>query len=118
VIKKPMELIQEAKSGSFCLTAEGARAQLCEDPSTVLIDVREPDEVAASAVVGAVNIPRGILEMKVEQLVPAHDAPVMVCCASGGRAALSAKTLRDMGYTNVKLVDCAHQDIVDVLNNV
>jgi len=116
MIKKPMELIREAKSGTFCLTAEGAQAQLAEDPATVIIDVREPEEVAASAVAGAVNIPRGVLEMKVEQLVPTHDAPVLLCCASGGRAALSAKTMRGMGYTNVKLIDCAHQEIVDTLN--
>jgi rhodanese-related sulfurtransferase len=110
-IKKPMELIQEAKSGTFCLTAEGARALHDEDPSTLIIDVREPEEVAASAVPGALNIPRGLLEMKVEQVAPKHDAPVLLCCASGGRAALSAKALREMGYTNVKLIDCAHGDI-------
>jgi rhodanese-related sulfurtransferase len=112
MIKKPLELIQEAKSGSFCLTAAGARALREEQPKTVIIDVREPEEVAASAVPGAVNIPRGLLEMKVEQLVPEHDAPVLLCCAAGGRAALCAKTLREMGYSNVKIIDCAHQEIV------
>ena len=116
MIKKPAELIQEAKSGTFCLTAEGARQQKRENPQTVIVDVREPEEVAASAIEGAINIPRGLLEMKVEEAVPEHDRPLLVCCASGGRAALAAQTLRHMGYTEVKVIDCPHPEIAEAFN--
>lgn len=116
MIKKPAELIQQAKAGSLCLTAEGARQQKQSDPSTLIIDVREPEEVAQSSINGAINVPRGLLEMKIEQLVPQHDAPLMVCCATGGRAALAAQTLRQMGYSNLKVIDCSHQEIADTFN--
>ena len=116
MIKKPVDLIREARSGTFCLTAEGARQQKLDDPSTMIIDVREPEEVAASSITGAVNIPRGLLEMKIEQVVPRHDAAIMVCCATGGRAALAAQTLKQMGYSNVKLIDVPHQEIAEAFS--
>lgn len=116
MIKKPAELIQEAKSGAQCLTAEGARQLKQENPDTVIIDVREQAEVSASAVADAVNIPRGVLEMKIEEAVPQHDRPLLVCCASGGRAALAAQTLQKMGYTDVKVIDCPHPEIAETFN--
>ena len=116
MIKSPTQLIQEAKSGAFCLTAAGARQLKDEDPSLAIIDVREPDEVAASAIPGAINIPRGLLEMKIEQLAPAHDKPILLCCGTGGRAALASRSLREMGYSNVKIIDCLHQEIAEAFN--
>jgi rhodanese-related sulfurtransferase len=117
MIKKPAEIVQEAKSVVSGVSAEAAREQRDATPHTLVIDVREPSEVAASAVPGALNIPRGVLEMQVGQVVPEHDAPVLVCCASGGRAALAARSLQDMGYTNVKVIDCSHQEIVEAFGS-
>jgi rhodanese-related sulfurtransferase len=75
---------------------------------TVLLDVREPTEVAATGSIrGAVAVSRGMLEFRADPASPAHlpalrpEATVLVYCASGGRAALSGKTLRDLGYLNV-----------------
>lgn len=70
--------------------ADGARA----------LDVREPDETAQGIVPGAVVIPRGTLEMNVEQALPDKSAPVIVYCASGVRSAFATKTLHDLGYTD------------------
>ncbi|MAT51990.1 MAG: hypothetical protein CMK32_12490 [Porticoccaceae bacterium] len=111
MIVKPQELIARAKASVDCVSPEQARSLSEHQPNTVLIDVREPGEVEQSSVPGAINIPRGVLEMTVEEQVPDHDCPVLVCCATGGRAALSAKTLKEMGYTQVKVIDCEHLGI-------
>ena len=72
------------------------------DEGVALIDVRETDEVAAGHLPGAVHIPRGYLESRIEGVVPDRDAHVIVYCASGNRSAYAARTLReDLGYTNV-----------------
>lgn len=116
MIKKAAELVAEAKRELDCVDAATARHLVESDGRTLVLDVREPAEVEASAVRGAINIPRGLLEMKVEEAVPEHDRPLLVCCASGGRAALSARTLRHMGYTDVRVIDCAHGDIAEAFN--
>ena len=76
---------------------------------TFLLDVREPAEVATSGKVpGAVAVPRGLVEFRADSASPMHDKSfdksktVVTYCASGGRSALVGKTLKDMGYTNVR----------------
>ena len=74
----------------------------------VFLDVREPNEVAASGKVpGALAIPRGLVEFRADPASALHDAnfdrakTIVAYCASGGRSALVLKTLHDMGYPNV-----------------
>ena len=67
----------------------------------VIIDVREQDEVEQGMIPGAIHIPRGYLEQRVEQQVPEYDVPVVVHCASGIRSAFATETLQQMGYSNV-----------------
>src|SRR6266849_6268130 len=67
----------------------------------VVIDVREQDEVEQGIIPGAIHIPRGYLESRVEQYVPDHETPVVAYCAGGNRSAFAAETLQQMGYKNV-----------------
>ncbi|TMF20430.1 MAG: molybdopterin biosynthesis protein MoeB, partial [Chloroflexi bacterium] len=67
----------------------------------VVIDVREQDEVEQGIVPGAIHIPRGHLESRVEQYVPDYDTPVVTYCASGNRSAFAAETMAQMGFKNV-----------------
>src|SRR5438067_11172808 len=67
----------------------------------VVIDVREQDEVEQGIVPGAIHIPRGYLESRVEEYVPDYDTPVVTYCASGNRSAFAAETLTQMGFKNV-----------------
>ena len=76
-------------------------AQLSGDNRPVLIDVREPEETAQGVIPGAVVLPRGFLEQKVEGIVPDRDTPLVLYCASGNRSALGAKALKEMGYSDV-----------------
>src|SRR5260370_23682066 len=67
----------------------------------VVIDVREQDEVEQGIIPGAIHIPRGYLESRVEQYVPDHETPLVAYCAGGNRSAFAAETLQQMGYKNV-----------------
>ncbi|MEY2434873.1 MAG: sulfur-carrier protein adenylyltransferase/sulfurtransferase [Acidimicrobiaceae bacterium] len=67
----------------------------------VVVDVREPDEHEQGAIPGSLHIPRGNLESNIEPRVQDHDTPLIVFCAAGNRSAFAAKTLEDMGYTDV-----------------
>ncbi len=66
-----------------------------------LLDVREPEEYEQGAVSGAVHLPRGNLEFSVEGRLPDKHAPIAVYCAGGVRSAFAAKTMQDLGYTDV-----------------
>ncbi len=65
------------------------------------IDVREADEWQEGHIPGAVHIPRGFLESRIEQVAPDHDRPIVVYCAGGARSAFAAKSLGALGYSDV-----------------
>jgi len=75
--------------------------ELRRQPNAVVLDVREPDEYQQGAIPGALHIPRGNLESNIEGRVPDHSVPIIIQCASGVRSAFAAKTLTEMGYTDV-----------------
>jgi rhodanese-related sulfurtransferase len=84
-------------------------AALVKAEDAVIVDVRDGTEVAASGKIrGALAISRGMLEFKADPDLPTHDPalrkdrPVILYCASGGRAALAGKTLVDLGFSNVR----------------
>lgn len=66
-----------------------------------MVDVREQDETDQGIVPNAVTIPRGYLELRIEDAVPDKDAPVVLYCAGGTRSAFAAKSLEALGYTDV-----------------
>ncbi|MGH7865661.1 MAG: molybdopterin-synthase adenylyltransferase MoeB [Candidatus Binataceae bacterium] len=98
--KTSKNLLDEARSQIKQIDIDEARKML-ERPGTVLIDVRESDEWRQGHIGEAVGIPRGYLELRVEEKVPDHTAAVILQCASGTRSLLAARTLREMGYENV-----------------
>jgi molybdopterin/thiamine biosynthesis adenylyltransferase/rhodanese-related sulfurtransferase len=67
----------------------------------VFLDVRELDEYEQGMIPGAVFIPRGHLESQVENKLTNRDAPVVIYCAGGTRSAFAAKTLEELGYSDV-----------------
>jgi molybdopterin/thiamine biosynthesis adenylyltransferase/rhodanese-related sulfurtransferase len=95
------ELIDQARREVPELGPQDLRAWLGRDGSRRILDVREPDEMAQGLLAGAVLIPRGFLELRVESALPDHSTPITVYCASGVRSLLAAQTLRGMGYTDV-----------------
>ena len=67
------------------------------EPPTVL-DVREADEHAQGAIAGAIHVPRGSLELRIERLVPDRARPLAVYCAGGTRSLLAVRSLAELGY--------------------
>jgi len=68
---------------------------------TVMLDVREAEEYSQGAIAGAVHVARGSLELEVEGRIPDKSKPVVVYCAGGVRSAFAAKTLAELGYSDV-----------------
>jgi rhodanese-related sulfurtransferase len=107
-MKTVKTMLAEAEAAVPRITPEEAKG-LVGRPDVLFLDVREPPEVATSGKVpGALAIPRGLVEFRADPESALHDAAfdraktVIAYCASGGRSALVGKTLKDMGYANVR----------------
>ncbi|MGI9051882.1 MAG: rhodanese-like domain-containing protein [Ilumatobacteraceae bacterium] len=107
VTKTASELVAEAKGRIENLTVEQLAAEIAAGDA-VLVDLREPEELTANGKIpGSLNVPRGMLEFRADPTSSYHQEPldpskrVIVHCAAGGRSALAAATLQDMGYERV-----------------
>ena len=107
-MKTVQSMLAEADAAVPRISPEEAKGWLGRT-DVLFLDVREPTEVAASGKVrGALAVPRGLVEFRADPASPMHDAAfdraktVVAYCASGGRSALVGKTLKDMGYVNVR----------------
>ncbi len=83
------------------VSPEELKVRMTNGKETILLDVREKDEMRKEYMCGAELLPRGFLEMRVEELIPDKEKPIVVYCAVGVRSAFAAKTLMDMGYEDV-----------------
>src|SRR3984957_16636121 len=102
------EMLAAAHAAVPAISAADA-ASLVEKSGALIVDVRDGTEVAASGKAkGAVAVARGSLESRADPGSPNHnpafrkDRPIILYCAGGGRAALAGKTLRDLGFTDVR----------------
>lgn len=84
-------------------------ADLIHTKDALLVDIRDGTEVKASGKAkGAVAVSRGLLEFRADPTSSTHDPefrtdrPIILYCGSGGRAALAGKTLKDLGFTDVR----------------
>lgn len=97
------DLLSAAKSEIDEVDTDGAEAAIAA--GAIVLDVREPDEYEEGALADAIHIPRGHLEAQVESRIIDKTAPVVAYCAGGVRSAFAAKTLAELGYTNVVSMD-------------
>ncbi len=97
--KTGAEITEEARAQIEEITPAAAKALLDGGDDVVYLDVREPNEWNLGRIPGAVHLPRGNLESKIEGLVD-RDRKVIVYCARGNRSALAALTMKQMGYEN------------------
>lgn len=101
-------LMAEARAAVPAITHADAAALIAKG-DVLVVDVRDALEVRGGGKVpGAVHVSRGLLEFKADAELPAYDPAfrkdrtVLVYCASGGRAALAGKTLKDFGFKDVR----------------
>jgi molybdopterin/thiamine biosynthesis adenylyltransferase/rhodanese-related sulfurtransferase len=94
------ELLQQTRDEISEIDADRAR-RLIETGQPVVVDVREQDEWDEGHIPGAIHIPRGFLESRIERAVPDSDDTVILYCSGGNRSAFAAKTLAELGYEDV-----------------
>jgi len=83
------------------VTVPETLARRADNPTAVLVDVREDREWEAGHAAGAVHVGKGVIERDIEGLVPDKATELILYCGGGFRSALSADVLQRMGYTNV-----------------
>lgn len=96
------QLIARARTEIRETSASDLKQRLEKKDAFTLVDIRERDEFDQGHIPGAIFIPRGFLELRIEEKQPDRDAPIVVYCAGGLRSALAARNLKEMGYTNVE----------------
>jgi rhodanese-related sulfurtransferase len=109
--KSAMDLVKEAKQNVENLSPEQVEQELSTGNAT-LIDIRESEELDQTGKIpGSVHAPRGMLEFYADDSLPYHkpefdkNKRIILHCASGGRSAMAASTLKQMGYENVAHLD-------------
>jgi molybdopterin/thiamine biosynthesis adenylyltransferase/rhodanese-related sulfurtransferase len=91
------ELLEQTKNEIREVDARAAQGV----DGAIWVDIREGDEWQEGHIPGAVHVPRGFLESRIEQVAPDRSQAVVVYCAGGSRSAFGAKSLQELGYENV-----------------
>lgn len=95
------DFVADAKSRIREVSQDELRRWIDERKDMVVLDVREPNDHAHSRIENSTNIPRGVLELEVEDTIPDRNRTVVTYCGGGGRSALAADVLQQMGYRDV-----------------
>jgi molybdopterin/thiamine biosynthesis adenylyltransferase/rhodanese-related sulfurtransferase len=95
------EIMSEARTLVPELSPAEVKQKLDRGEKPLLLDVREKEEYRDGHLGGAFSLPRGFLEIRVEEAVPDRSTPIVAYCAGGTRSLIAARTLREMGYENV-----------------
>ena len=110
MLKTIPEVIAQARQSLSTITAVDA-SEKCKNENGIIIDVREVAEFAEKSGSSTVNIPRGVLEMKMLQMHPDANLAIFIHCATGIRATLAAEQLKRVGYNNVWVITCMIDDV-------
>ena len=95
------QLMDEARNEIKEISVQEADELLKKNGKYLLLDVREKDEYREGHLEGALSLPRGFLEIKIESAVSDKSTPILAYCAGGVRSLLAANALKEMGYQNV-----------------
>jgi len=109
MLVNPSDLVAKAKA--TITECSVSHAQDCVDSMTLIIDIREPAEFERGHIPGAMLSPRGLLEFEIHRLVEQNrrdvevaqeEQAIVLYCGTGGRSALAAKAVEELGYKNVR----------------
>ena len=114
MLKTADDLIREAQQHIECVDVQTAKKIYDENPDAVILDVRESENAAESKLKDSINISRGLVEMKLPRQCPHPNTLILTHCGGGGRASLTAKTLRQMGYDRVYAITAPYDEIKKV----
>ena len=105
MLKTVPELVQQIRENIRCVSAKQALDEINNNQG-IIIDVREPMEVQEQTVPVSLNIPRGLIEMKMSTLYPDAKTPIYIHCATGARATFATEQLQRIGYQQVSVITC------------
>lgn len=94
-------MMDEARQTIPELTIDEVKERLERGEACAVLDVREREEYREGHIAGAIPLPRGFLEMRVEETLPDKTQPVIAYCAGGVRSLIAARTMKELGYENV-----------------
>ena len=108
-MKKFNDLVAESARNITEIFPWDLEERFTENPSLLLLDIREPYEFDAMHIKGSLNVPRGVLETACEYdyeetvalLVESRDKEIIVACRSGNRSIFACEVMQKMGYKNV-----------------
>jgi rhodanese-related sulfurtransferase len=101
-MKRFKDLLLEAKRKSKSIQPNDLYGKIKKNNNFILLDIRELDEFQEQSIENAILLPRGLLELHIENVVSSRDHDIVVFCDNGSRSSLAALTLQIMGYNNVK----------------
>jgi sulfur-carrier protein adenylyltransferase/sulfurtransferase len=103
MLKSVQELSAEVKKSVTEVETASVHSDIAAGkPPYLLLDVREPGEVAQGALPGAVPIPRGMLEVQITRVTQDPAQPIVCYCGGGTRSLFAAEQLQRMGFSDVK----------------
>jgi adenylyltransferase/sulfurtransferase len=95
------QLMEETRQVVPEASVEEVKTRLERGEPWTLLDVREREEYREGHLDGALSVPRGFLEIRIEETVPEKNTPILAYCAGGVRSLIAARTLKEMGYDKV-----------------
>jgi rhodanese-related sulfurtransferase len=109
------QMVAEGREGTPMLSPQEVQRRMTEEAGTLVVDVRDADGLAGTGIIpGAINVSLGTLPLRADQELPEamrspdlqdRDRPIITTCGGGGQASLAAKVLKDMGFTNVSILE-------------
>lgn len=109
------DMVAEGREGTPMVSPQETQRRMKEEANLLVVDVRDADGVAGTGIIpGAVNVSLGTLPLRADQELPEamrnaelqdRSRPIITTCGGGGQASLAAKVLKDMGFTNVSILE-------------
>jgi rhodanese-related sulfurtransferase len=109
------QMVAEGRDGTPMVSPQETQRRMKEETNTLVVDVRDADGLAGTGIIpGAVNVSLGTLPLRADQELPEamrnaelqdRSRPIITTCGGGGQASLAAKVLKDMGFTNVSILE-------------
>ena len=96
------QFVKEAKTRIKEVSVDELNRMIDKKEKIVILDVRDRDEFETGYIPGAINLSRGMLEFKVNMMIPDRNAKVVVYCGVDLRGPLATRTLNEMGYKNAE----------------
>ena len=109
------QMVAEGREGTPMVSPQEAERRMRAEPNTLVVDVRDAQDLSGTGIIpGALNVSLGTLPLRADQELPEElrnpelqdrERPIITTCGAGGQASLAAKVLKDMGFSNVSILE-------------